>query len=208
VLHLHAGVAFAWSLLFLSQTLLVATGSTARHQAIGLIGIALATAMVFSGLMVATKTMSVGIALGAEDAARTFAIFPVTIVILFAGFFTAAIANVKRPEIHKRLMLIAAIMTMPPAAGRIVGQLALDETLPRQIMGAPPQTLAAGTVASLIADLLVFIPIIYDWRTRGRPHPVYLYGLGLILIVQALRIPLSESSFWRAMTDALLAMGR
>ena len=27
VLHLHAGVAFAWSLLFLSQTLLVAGGS-------------------------------------------------------------------------------------------------------------------------------------------------------------------------------------
>ena len=208
VLHLHAFVAFAWLILFLGQTLLVAGGNVVRHQAMGLAGIALATAMVFSGLMVATKNISVGIASGAEDAARAFAVFPVTIVLLFAGFFTAAIANVSRPDVHKRLMLIAAIMTMPPAAGRIVGQLVLGEALPRQIIGAPPASLAAATVASLAADLFLLVPIVYDWRTRGRSHPVYLYGLGVILGVQALRIPLSETPVWRAVTDALLALGR
>jgi hypothetical protein len=208
VLHLHAGVAFAWTFLFLTQTLLVASGNVVRHQAMGLIGIALATAMVFSGLMVATKNMSVGIAAGADEAARAFAIVPFTIVLLFGGFFAAAIANINRPEVHKRLMLIASIMTMPPAAGRVIGQLVLDETLPRQIIGAPPAPIAIATIASLAADMFLIAAIIYDWRTRGRPHPAYLYGLAAVLAVQALRFPLSETPLWRAITDAMLAVGQ
>ncbi len=208
VIHLHALVGFTWIGLFFVQTLLVANGRTPNHQAMGLFGIAVATAMVFSGLMVATKNMSVGIAGGADDAARAFAIFPVTIVLLFIGFFAAAIANIGRPEVHKRLMLIATIMTMPPAAGRFLAVLFRDDALPRQILGAPPATLAGGTAASLAADLFLIAAILYDWRTRGRPHPVYVIGLGVIVLIQAGRLPLSQTPFWRGVTDMLLSLGQ
>jgi hypothetical protein len=208
VLHLHALIAFAWTALFLSQTMLVSGGHTGRHQAMGLFGIALATAMVFSGLMVGAKTLSEGIASGHEDAARSFTIFPVTIILLFAGFVAAAIANISRPEIHKRLMLIASIVTMPPALGRTLGHIFRDEALPRQIIGGAPPSLELGTVASLAADGFLVVAIVYDWLTRGRPHRVYVYGLAIMLLVQGLRIPLSQTPFWRGVTDVLLSLGR
>jgi hypothetical protein len=206
VVHLHAVVAFAWMLLFVTQTSLVAAGRVVNHQAWGLFGIALATAMVFSGLMVATKNMGVGIAGGHEAGARMFAVFPVTITLLFGGFFAAAVANVARPDMHKRLMLVAAIMTMPPAAGRVLGRLALEGEMPRQIIGAPPASLAGATIASLAADVFLLIAIVYDWRTRGRPHPVYLVSLAVILAVQFGRLPLAETDAWRQITDLLLAL--
>ena len=206
VLHLHALFAFAWIGLFLVQTILVARGRVARHRAIGMLGIALATAMVFSSLMVATKNLSVGIAGGADEGARAFAVFPVTISLLFGGFFAAAIANVHRPEVHKRLMLIAAIMAMPPAAGRCVGRLLVDGPLPRQIIGAPPASLAGATVASLAADVFLLVAIAYDWRLRGRPHPAYVIGLAIVLTVQAVRIPFSKTNAWHGVTHLLLAL--
>jgi hypothetical protein len=208
VVHLHALVAFTWTVLFLVQTSLAAAGRMANHQAMGMFGIAVATAMLFSGLMIATKNMSVGIAGGNEEGARAFAVFPVTIVLLFTGFFAAAIANVGRPEIHKRLMLVATIMTMPPAAGRFLAVLFRDDALPRQIMGAPPATLAGGTAASLAADVFLIVAILYDWRTRGRPHPVYLISLAVIVTVQALRLPLTETPLWRGVTDVLLSLAQ
>lgn len=206
VIHLHALVAFAWMLLFVLQTALVAAGRSTNHQAIGMFGIALATAMVFSGLMVATKNMSVGIAAGSEEGARMFAVFPVTITLLFGGFFAAAIANIGRPDVHKRLMLTAAIMTMPPAAGRVLGRLLIEGELPRQIIGATPASLTGATIASLAADIFLLIAIAYDWRTRGRPHPIYLRSLAVILAVQIGRLPLAETGAWCQVTDLLLAL--
>jgi hypothetical protein len=207
VVHLHAAVAFAWMLLFVVQTALAAAGRMTNHQSFGMFGIALATAMVFSGLMIATKNMSVGIAGGHEEGARMFAVFPVTITLLFGGFFAAAIANINRPDVHKRLMLVAAIMTMPPAAGRVLGRFALEGDLPRQIVGATPATLTGATIASLAADVFLLLAIAYDWRTRGRPHPAYLVSLVVVLAVQGLRLPLAETEAWRAVTNVLLSLG-
>ena len=38
--------------------------------------------------------------------------------------------------------------------------------------------------------------IVYDWRTRGRPHPVYLIGAPLLLVQQILIVPLSATPAW------------
>ena len=206
IIHLHALSGFAWLLLLCAETILISRGAASLHRALGLFGIALATAIVFTGLMVAAKTMRVGVEAGMAATAKTFAIFPVTIILLFAGFFTAAIANIARPALHKRLMLVASIMIMPPAVGRVVGRLLLEDGLPRQILGAAPASLAGGTVASLSADVLILVAIAYDWRMRGRPHPVYLYSLAIILVVQIARLPLSQTEFWRRLMDILLSI--
>jgi hypothetical protein len=43
----------------------------------------------------------------------------VSAITLFAGFFAAAIANIQRPEAHKRLMLLATISLLQAAMGRV-----------------------------------------------------------------------------------------
>jgi hypothetical protein len=50
----------------------------------------------------------------------------------------------------------------------------------------------------LAVDLLLVAAIVYDWRTRGRPHPVYLIGGALLLANQLLAVPISATPAWTA----------
>ena len=43
--------------------------------------------------------------------------------------------------------------------------------------------------------------MIYDVRTRGRTHPVYVIGGVIIVAVQVLRMPVSTTQGWDAITD-------
>ena len=119
LVHIHGALFSSWTLLLLSQTLLVANGRLRNHRAWGLAGISLATAMVFMGLAAAIQTLTAGLRAGYGDHSRAFLILPVSGMVLFAGFFIAAIANIQRPEAHKRLMLLATITLLQAAMARI-----------------------------------------------------------------------------------------
>ena len=60
----------------------------------------------------------------------------------------------------------------------------------------------------LVADLPIIIAIIYDWRTRGRPHPAYLLGGGIVLFTQVIRIPLSTTAAWHSIANGLIGLAR
>ena len=47
----------------------------------------------------------------------------------------------------------------------------------------------------LIADLLIVAAVIYDWRARGRPHKVYVYGGLALLAEQLLLVPVAPHSY-------------
>ena len=115
MLHLHGLLFSLWTLFFLSQALLVANGRLKSHRKWGLLGISLATAMLFTGLAVAIQGLDERLEAGYGDAARAFTIVPVSAILLFAGLVTAAIANLRRPEWHKRLMLIATTALLQAA---------------------------------------------------------------------------------------------
>jgi hypothetical protein len=212
ILHLHALFSFAWIGLFVLQSWLVARGRVVRHQAIGLGGIALATATFITGVIIAIKAMNAGIVAGNGQSARVFAIFPLTIIATFAGLVTAAIANVKRPEYHKRLMLMATLSIMPPALGRIIGMAATQSILAPRLFGvAPPSALAAaaiGTITGVAADLLIVAAMVYEWRKKGRPHRVYWIAGGIIVAVHVLRIPMSTTGAWTGFTQMLSSLAQ
>jgi hypothetical protein len=99
LVHIHGVLFSSWTLPLLSQTLLVANGRLRNHRAWGPAGISLATAMVFMGLAAAIQTLTAGLRAGYGDHSRAFLILPVSAMVLFAGFFIAAIAfrGVRRP---------------------------------------------------------------------------------------------------------------
>src|SRR5512139_546028 len=106
IVHLHAALFTAWSAFFVAQTGLVASGHVANHRGLGLLGISLATAMLFVGMATAIHSAEVQIAAGHAGRARGFMIVPVTTILFFACAVGVAVANRARPEIHKRLMLV------------------------------------------------------------------------------------------------------
>ena len=78
VVHFHGLLFFAWSLYFAFQTWLAASGKIARHRAIGMIGVSLATAMTIFGFLVAVNAMKRSAAAGLTDDGIAFAIVPLS----------------------------------------------------------------------------------------------------------------------------------
>jgi hypothetical protein len=60
----------------------------------------------------------------------------------------------------------------------------------------------------LILELMIVAGMVYDWRTRGRPHPVWLIGAAVITTVILLRGPLSGTPAWLAFTNAMAHIAR
>jgi hypothetical protein len=203
LVHIHGALFSLWTLLFLSQTVLVAKGRLNNHRAWGLAGISLATAMVMIGLAAAIQTLNLGLAAGYGDDSRAFMILPLSAISLFAGFFIAAIANIHHPEAHKRLMLLATISLLQAVMGRVFFVLVTGGGPGLRPGLGPPPPLIIGLVPSLLTELLIVAGLIYDWRSRGRPHPVWLVGAAVTTAVILLRGPLSGTPGWLAFANAL-----
>ena len=115
ILHLHGLIFIGWALLFLWQSWLVATGRTADHRQWGMLGIALATTMVISVLLAVQNGYVAAARIGMEPQARVFSSVSLLGISAFAGLIVAAIRNVRRPDVHRRLML-ASFVPMLQAA--------------------------------------------------------------------------------------------
>ena len=203
LLHIHSALFSAWMLLLLSQTWLASQGRLDHHRAWGLVGVALASAMVVVGLATAIYSMNIELAAG-KEAARGFLVVPVVAIGLFAGFFVAAILNIRRPDVHKRLILLATISLLQAAMGRVAFLIVSGGAGPGARPGLAPLPPLALTVGpSLALELLIVAGAVYDWRTRGRPHPVWIVGAVVMTAAVLLRAPLAATPGWIAFADAL-----
>lgn len=203
LLHIHGFLFSAWTLLLLTQALLAVNRRLDLHRALGLVGISLATALVVIGLAAAIHTLNNGLAAGYGDRSRAFLILPVSAISLFAGFFIAAIANLRRPETHKRLVLLATISLLQAAMGRVFFILVTGGGPGlRPGLGEPPPVIS-GLVPTLILELLIVAGIVYDWRKRGRPHRVWLIGAAIMTIVVFSRALIGVTAPWLAFADIL-----
>lgn len=203
MLYLHGLLFSLWTLFFLSQAILVSNGRLRNHKAWGLVGISLATAMVFVGLAVAVAGLDRRLELGYGDAARAFAIIPFSSALLFGGLVAVAMANLRRPEWHKRLMLLATGVLLQPAIARFFfiaqgkGDVALRQA-------GPPPPVEFTMIPAYIMDALLAVAIAYDWKARGRLHPAYLWGFGAVLVVHFSRPVLSRTEAWQAFAEFLV----
>lgn len=197
LLHWHGVLFFGWTLFFLMQTLFIATGQVVNHRNWGLVGISLATAMAISVVIAAIRTIKVAEAISMGDEARRFTIVSLSGLVVFVVFFTLAIVNVRRADWHKRCLIVATVPLMQAATARVFMTL----FAPPGAAGPPPVFVAVPP--GLLVDLLIVAGMVYDWRTRGRPHPVYVIGLAVNLGVQLLCVPLAGTAAWMAIARAV-----
>ena len=202
VIHFHGMLFFAWTLYFSFQTWLAASGRIARHRTVGMIGVSLATAMTIFGFFAAVNAMKRSAALGLTNEGIAFAIVPLSGILFFAVVVTLAIAATRRPETHKRLMLLAGISLLDAAVARWF----LTFLAPPGPPGPPPVPVTIPP--AFVAYLLLVVAIVYDWRTRGRPHPVYVYGGIALVAVKLLNWPISTTSTWHSLAGGILALAQ
>jgi hypothetical protein len=204
----HGIVFTAWPLLFLWQTVQVERGAIANHRAWGVAGVSLATMMLLVGIATAEAQLADRLAAGFGDRARAFAIVPLTTILLFFGLFVAAVANVVRPDWHKRLMMCASAVVLVPAFARIIFYLVDGRPLGPVNPGAPPTTPELVLRPALLVLALLIGAASIDRRRRGGAlHPAWLWAIGAFVLVSVGRLPVARTEAWYAMADALAAFG-
>lgn len=203
ILHIHGALFFGWTLLYVIQTWLVASGRTVNHRALGLLGISWFTAMAIVVVLTNINAIKVASAMGVGDAAARFSAVSLLSLGMMIAFFTLAMGSLNRPEMHKRFMVMFMIPMMHAALARVF---MLIMPPPPGAFGPPP--VFVSVPPGLVACLLIAIPMVYDWRTRGRPHPIYLIGVPALALQIISAVPIGNSAGWIAFANGLASLAR
>jgi hypothetical protein len=117
-------------------------------------------------------------------------------MLMFMTFVALAIANVRRPQLHRRLMVLASFAIIGAAVVRLV----------RFVPGATQAEQAL--VGAGVVDLLLAAVVLLDRRAAGRVNGVWIEGGALIVANQALRSVVAGTDTWAAITEWLAALSR
>ena len=201
LLHIHGAFATLWIVYLISQAWLVSAGRIRNHRAWGLLGISLASIVFVLGVVTAIAALRTELAAGYGDAALSFLIVPLSAIGGFAGFTAAAIANVRRPEWHKRLMIAGTVNLIGAAAARIGFVIATGGGPGARPGLFPPPPALPVIVTGLLIQLILIAGMIHDRRTRGRIHPAWTIGLVVNVAIVLLRQPIGATPDWLAFAD-------
>lgn len=183
LVHLHGALMTIWVGYFISQVWLIRTKSHKVHMNMGMIGIALASAMIVVGFFTAAAAAKHGSGGPPGIEPLRFLAVPVFDLVVFAGIFTAAIFYRNRPADHKRLMLLTVLNFLPPAVGRFPVA-SLQEMGPLFFFGVP----------TVLAILLVALD---TWK-NGKLNKPFLIGAIVLIASYPLRLIFSGTDAWMA----------
>jgi len=189
LVHLHGIAAFSWVALLVAQASLVRHGNTKLHIAVGRAGLPLAILIWFSG--VATALWAATRDLPSQGTVATSAFLgTVNGLTLFLLLVIAAILVRRRPDWHKRLILLATIHVLWPAFFRWRH---LFPMIPR-----PDIWLALVAPYSLI-----IVAGVRDKFKYGRVHPVWLIVGPALVIEQSFEVATFNAAPLRQWGQAL-----
>ncbi len=197
--YFHGAVFFAWFLLLVVQTALVAARRVAVHRRLGWLGAGLAAGVIVlgtAGALIAARRPT-----GFMDVPippLQFLAVPLVDIALFGIFVALALGKRRDIQSHKRYMLLASIDLVGAAVVRWPFAFMMTQ-LP----------VPGFSMADVLVDLFLVPMAAWDVASRGRIHPVTLWG-GLALIAsQPLRLLLSETDAWLAFAGwAVSLLGR
>lgn len=178
LLVVHGVVMTAWFALFLVQAQLGASRNLRLHRQVGMFGAGLAAAALVLGTAVAIVGARLGHTPGPPP--LVFLVVPLGDMLVFALLVGGALWFRHRPDIHKRLMLLAF-------AGLLTAAIARMPWIGNNILFAFGSTL-----------LFCGACVTWDtWRHR-RLHPAFGWGVGLVALSWPLRLWLGGTAAWLA----------
>lgn len=190
----HAAIYASWLFIFLGQALLVYWGRTRLHQTVGrVVGIGWGTLMLAIGLFITFAVIVPGV--GGDHEVGNYAtslLGSLGDLVTFGGFFVAGVLYRRRPEVHKRLMVLATVALLGAPAVR------LDFN---SMVGGG--MLASFSVFAGLRLSPALIAMVYDRWTRDRVHPVYWIGLG-ILLLNVSRLFWARTGLWQSIAQSLM----
>lgn len=188
LVHLHGAVMTGWFALLFIQARLIATHRTAVHRRLGIFGAVWALVVLMVGFATAIHAARRGFTPPAGPPPLVFLVVPLMDLLVFAALTGAALWFRRRPDIHRRLMLMGSVGILAPAVGRlpIIDRSGLPVIFGLVLFGA------AACVA-------------YDtWRNRSL-HPAFGWSLLFVVISVPLRVGLAGTAGWQRFAAWLIS---
>lgn len=185
VIHVHAAVFVGWLLLVIAQAALAALGNRALHIKLGTFGMVYCLLVVIVGLATAFSQFAVRIHAGRMQDAGDFLFVPLTDLLTFTLFFGAAWLYRRKPEIHKRLVMVGTTIMLVAAVHRITT--ASGDSLPSALL-------------LLVWLAPICIGMIYDLIKQRIVHFAYVLGVAAIVYLEFFRSRLLDSETRRQLS--------
>ncbi len=190
LLWLHAALFTGWVAFFILQSGLVRTRNVRIHRTLGWLGAGLAAAMTVVGTVTAIVMRRFHMRVEPPDVAgpSTTLIMSFFDIACFAVFVWLAVNWRRKPELHRRLMLIATISLTAAAFARM-----------------PNATFANVWFYSGV-DALIVLGVLRDLLVMKRVHRVYWYALPVLVPMQVFvtRMMLSPAAWWVRVANAIV----
>lgn len=188
LLHVHGVIMSLWCILFITQTCLVAGHRVDLHRRLGVFGVALAIVVVGTGTYATLAATASEVHRHVIGRFHFLLGFNLVNLLLFAALVGAGISFRRRPEFHKRLMLLAMVTLLAPAIARI--------TL---------LFIHSGMVQMLALDFCIAACVIIDTIRHQRLHPAF--GWGGIIVVFSFHLTFAavQTNTWLHLVPRLFA---
>ena len=166
IVHAHGVLFMGWVGIVLTQVWLAGTGNVALHRRIGKLAAVWAVGLLVFGTWVTVATVQTGRTPFFFQPQHFVVANPLTLYAAI-GLLVAAYVMRKQTDWHARLQVGSFVLLMGPGFGRL---------LPMPLL--PPYAFEIAAGAALLFPL---IGILRDRRTRGRAHPAWLWGAGVLI---------------------------
>jgi hypothetical protein len=186
ILHVHGAVFTLWMVLFVVQAALISARRVAWHRSLGTIAFCLPPIMIVLGVIAAIDALGRKVIIAVDPAVSSA--IPLIGITVFTIVIFAAWRARRKPDAHKRLVLLATIALGEAAFGRF----------PWNRMGIPP---AAGAVTGL--GILILFVIAYDLVSLHRIHRSTAWAAPLIFVFGALAVPIGTTPAWHSFAGFL-----
>jgi len=190
VIYVHGGLLFLWTSFLVMQSVLIQMRKLKLHRLMGFLSLGLLPCVVISTMAAGVFVLKRDLALGGGQTAISSLVGTFTAPIMFAIIVSAAIIYRRRPELHKRLMLLAMIAIIWPAFFRFRHYFP-SVAYPELVFGF------------VLPDSMILAAMLWEKLTLGRVHAVYL-TVGLALIAENfIEFYLFDSNGWRVLANWL-----
>jgi hypothetical protein len=183
IIHLHAVLFSSWVALFITQTWLVSARRTRVHMRLGIAGFVLAVAMIVVGTIAAVTVAKLGHVRPGGPPPLFFLVVPIFDMLVFAVLIAAGFRLRRRPDYHKRVMLVATASLMTAAVGRLI---------------VLAQGHANVWLALTFTSLLVALAAAWDTALHRRLHPAFAWAGALVIVSVPLRFAVAHTDTWMA----------
>jgi hypothetical protein len=187
ILPIHATVFSSWVVLFITQSALVRSSKVGLHRRLGMFGAVLGGILPLLGVTTALVMQHWHEQQGDSANAASLSL-PFNDMLTFSIAFGLAVYWRRRPEFHRRLMLIATCCLLGAAFARF------------------PLSMVPENGFYACVDLLILLGVLRDLVVTRRVHEVYRYGLPCMMATQALAqyLLLATPPLWLAITHRIM----